>query len=108
MSATLTARDFETVDGDKTWPFYEDENGQVVTGYGHIDKAEFARLVNEYDQWIINGVLQAPYTPEHVHHGHAEIEFNDDLGVAQGFPEWGYRNVPEPTGGSIPITWIAR
>ena len=31
-----------------TYPFVEDENANVH-GYGHQDKAEFARAVNDYD-----------------------------------------------------------
>lgn len=39
---------FITRDGDKTWPFVEDDNANIH-GYGHQDKGAFADAVNDWD-----------------------------------------------------------
>lgn len=112
---TLTAMDFETrYDDTHTFPFFEDENGELVTGYGHIDKAEFARLVNAYDRLAD---ADSQYTPDDVKHGHATITFATDLAAAQGYPEWHFTFAKgsgrswkslwlRPT--ATPITWVTR
>ena len=103
----LTADDFKTVyDDDHTFPFFEDEDGETYTGYGHIDKAEFARLVNEYEQLV--GFDTPSCTVEDVKHGHATITVASALAAAQGFPEWHYTPVDEPNDKTIPWTWISR
>jgi len=49
---TLTAADFEwEVDADHKWPLLEDESGDYVFGFGHVNQAEFARLVNEFERY---------------------------------------------------------
>lgn len=37
-------------DAERTFPFFEDENGNRLWGYGHQDKSAFAELVNDYDR----------------------------------------------------------
>jgi hypothetical protein len=44
----LTAADFETPDGDRTWPFFETDEGNII-GHDHTDPATFASLVHAYD-----------------------------------------------------------
>jgi hypothetical protein len=40
---------FSFTDGDKTWPFFEDEDANII-GYGHQDRAAFVAAVLDYDR----------------------------------------------------------
>ena len=82
--AYLTEEDFSTGDGITTFPFFEDENGHGIYGYGHWAKDAFAAAVNDYDDYCANEVdleedeLADVYLPEDVKHGWAQIVNPDD------------------------------
>jgi hypothetical protein len=101
------AKDFETkLDADHTFPFYEDEWGDGFCGYGHQDKAEFARLVNEYDE-VCGGDVdpEDAYTESDVSHRYA-IPYPTDNELFT----WrnGDADVTADTPGAFPITMISR
>lgn len=64
-NAQQTAIDWSTdlttqlEEGGETYPFTEDENGNV-TGYGHQDKAAFAAAINRYDEEATGEPLADP------------------------------------------------
>ncbi|MGC5027432.1 hypothetical protein ACLQ3K_22010 [Tsukamurella sp. DT100] len=102
QTRTLTAKDFETVyDDNHTFPFFEDENGYGIYGYGHIDKAEFARLVSEYDALAQFGP-DDEITADDVNHTHAKV-----IEVADLDYEWRLEFAPE-SADTIPVTWVQR
>ena len=101
----LTAADFEMrFDDAHTFPFFEDENGNGLWGFGHQDKAEFVRLVNEYDALCNGEPLIDTYDaddPQHVFYlAYTEMGATAD--------EWRVRIVPEGTENSYPGTVIFR
>ena len=49
----LTPEDFRVkYDDTHTFEFFEDEDGNGVYGYGHVDEQAFATAVNYYDNQI--------------------------------------------------------
>jgi hypothetical protein len=102
MSINLTAKDFETVyDDNHTFSFFEDENGYGVYGYEHIDKAEFARLVGEYDALSHYGP-DDEVTADDVNHMHAKV-----IEVADQDYEWRLE-FADQSPDTIPVTWVQR
>jgi hypothetical protein len=102
----LTADDFEMRhDADHTYPFFEDENGNGIWGFGHQDKAEFARLANEYDE-LATGMPtpEDAYTADDVSHTFYVAYLPD--GARDD--EWLLRQVAEGTPDSYPGTVISR
>jgi hypothetical protein len=74
----VTAKDFEVRwDAEHTFAFFEDEQADWLMGFGHIDKAEFAAQVNEYDR-ICNGEpIDPPYDESAVSHVYARAFIPD-------------------------------
>lgn len=95
--------DFETrLDAEHTYPFVEDEDAYGVYGYGHHDKQEFARLVNEYDIACGWSEEVSPYTAADVQHLHAA--------PSRTLPDerFTWRDVTPQTPGAFPLTLILR
>lgn len=96
----LTPDDFiTTVHDDRTFPFFEDENGNGVYGYGHTDKAEFATAVNKYDRYV--GGVVSNYFAGDVLHGYITPS-PDNPGLFRVV-----RELPVPAD-ATPITWVPR
>jgi hypothetical protein len=92
-------------DAERTFPFFEDENGDGVYGYGHADKAEFAAKVNEYDAHCNGEPLDEGYTDANVAHTWAVAyrPTNDPDG------DWRFtRAVADSDEGAFPMTVISR
>lgn len=97
-----TEVDFEMVWDDHTkFPFFEDEDGGGVYGFGHQDKDAFARAANEYD--IACGHDVPPldqYTERDVIHAWAVVtEPRGDLQIA-------WNGVESTSLGAFPLTRI--
>lgn len=93
----LTAKEFETVyDQDRTFALVEDEDASGVYGYGHRDKAEFAALVNDYDQYC-GGDGSSCYTESDVAHSFA-FPVSDER----------FRFCGPDRPGAVPITRVTR
>lgn len=90
-------------DNGVTYPFVEDENANI-TGLGHQDCAEFARLVNHYDE-ACNG---EPFDPEDQwsadYIGHRWAVLSDDH--ERLFTKVGGESVGPETPGAIAITTL--
>lgn len=105
---TVTAKDFDVRwDAEHTFPFFEDENADGVYGYGHTDKAEFARLVSEYDAVCDAGHDPADnYIADDVMHTYA-VAYQPE-----GWPdgEWMFtrKGVTADTAQAFPMTWVSR
>lgn len=98
-TVTVTERDFETdYDGERTFPFFEDENCYAIFGYGHTDRAEFAAAVNDYDVYC--GNQSEGYSERDVVHTYF------DAAPHEG--GWKLVAVAEPTSRSIAATVLAR
>lgn len=70
-----TAEDFQTVwTGGKVYPFFEDEDVTGVYGYGHQNKEEFARAVNEYYDDLCGGLeAESRLSAGDVEHTYAQV-----------------------------------
>lgn len=103
-----TATDFDVqFDAEHRYPFYEDEYGSGIYGFGHMDKAEFARQVNEYDQLCTGEVFDdLGYNAEDVIHCWAVI--TSDRGDADGQYRFSWNGVDSRTLGSWPLTRVDR
>lgn len=91
--------DFQTNDGERTYPFREDTASTGVYGYGHTAKWAFADAANHYFE--IPGI---GYTAFDVKHGHAAITTPPN-GLDFGAP-WHLSIVAAPASNTIPITWV--
>lgn len=105
---TVDPKDFDVRwDNDITYPFFEDEDGSYLFGYGHQDKAEFARLVAQYD--ISNGVdpEDADYTENDVSHLYA-VAYHP-VGRPED-EEWRFTwdEVDKDSEGAFPLTVLSR
>lgn len=102
----LTPEDFiVTYDENHTFHFFEDENGNGVYGYGHLDKQAFATAVNYYDKLAIGddySSFMEPYSEDDVIHAHARA---DDLNV---YGEWALRFCKSSDEHATPVTWVSR
>ena len=96
MSEVTFEHEFVMHEAGRVFPFVEDEDCNI-TGYGHQDKAEFARLVNEYDAVCGN---EMPGGEEY-----DDSDVAHDWVVLNGDGEsLRYRDVSESTPGAFPVT----
>lgn len=109
---TVTEDDFETqYDDDHKFPFFEDENGNWVIGYGHTDRAEFAAGVNEYDALANAGTMFSelrPYTSDDVVHAYAIATKPGDSPADPEYWSLNWHEVTDKTRGSFPVTLVQR
>ncbi len=99
----LTAADFVSGLTYNCVNLIEDENGDWVYAYGHIDREKFAAAVNEFDRDMAGPLdWDQQYTAEDVQHLHA-VTVNPP-------PEWymTWANVDGDTPGAFPITVVSR
>jgi hypothetical protein len=105
----VTAEDFEVRwDADRTFPFFEDDYGSGVYGYGHQDRAAFAAAVNAFDVYAGSVSLdEANYEAGDVHHVWAIAydpfpDAHDD--------DWRFRTggITADTPRAFPMTWVSR
>lgn len=108
MSATVNESDWTMLwDNGVTYPFVEDENANI-TGLGHQDKAEFARLINHYDE-VCNGESfpeDDQWTADHIAHQYAVIAEDGERLLTKIHGD----RVERDTHGAVAITtlWGAR
>lgn len=95
----LQPKDFQTVyDSERTYPFFEDENGGYVYAYGHVDEESLAFQVATY--FRETGDSDYGVCPDDVTHAYA-------LGFAdKGSDEWRFELVPETQAGRFPISVV--
>ncbi|AAN01704.1 hypothetical protein PBI_CJW1_89 [Mycobacterium phage Cjw1] len=100
-----TASEFETRwDADNTFPFFEDEYGYGLFGYGHQDKAEFVAMANRYNELCGVGIDEVPCTSDDVVHCWAVVTDprNEDDGI-----RFSWLGIDADTYGAWPLTWIS-
>jgi hypothetical protein len=102
-----TTADFDVqFDADHKFPFYEDENGCGIYGFGHMDKAEFAAQVNQYDTLCTGEAFdERGYVPEDVIHCWAVITAPKD---EDGSYQFSWRGIDSRTLGAWPLTRVDR
>lgn len=102
----LTPEDFVvTYDENRTFQFFEDEDGNGVYGYGHHDKQTFATAVNYYDKLGLGDdywSFMKPYAEDNVNHGYARA---DDVNV---YGDWALRFCKAEDEYASPVTWVSR
>lgn len=104
---TVTADDFEVQwDAEHTFPFFEDENGDGVYGYGHHDKEGFARQLNEFDELCTGGPSEDEYTADQVAHDWAVAYIKPGDPDDYWMTTW--HDVTEETPGAFPMTRVMR
>lgn len=103
----LTAADFDAGAGYtfRGVPIIENEGGDVMYAYGHVDPVTFAGAVDDYDTEVagcVMGVDSEPTDPEDVDHLYAV--------TVTGPPEWwmSWNDVTAETPGAFPITVVTR
>lgn len=95
-------------DAAHKFPFFEDENADGIYGYGHHDPAEFARLVNLYDEVSNGEPMEWQYKPADVVHTYA-LAFAP-IGKTADEDEWRFtwRGVTHATPGAFAMTVVPR
>lgn len=103
----VTAKDFETrYDATHTFPFFEDEGGDYICGYGHQDKAFFTRAANEYDTLCNGEPIDPPLEVESIAHLYA-VMFQP-AGADEDYQQFVWDGVTAETPGAFPLTLLSR
>lgn len=97
----LTPEDFRVkYDKEHTFEFFEDEDGNGVYAYGHVDAQAFATAVNYYDR-LCFGEIEGYYGTCDVRHSYA-VAIEDEYG------EWALRFCKADDEFATPVTWVSR
>jgi len=101
-----TAADFEMkYDAEHTFPFFEDENANWIVGHGHQDRAEFAKLVNDFDTLATGEAW--PYTEGDVQWIYGFVSGSDDDFFVHLRHE-DFSAIESTEAGAFPVTVISR
>lgn len=105
IATSLTATNFQTAYGDRTFPFMEDGDGSRYYGYGHQDRATFAAALDEYFRLVDPPEVHDPVGPGGARHVYAVVTDAEGRGFEWRNEDVGYVSAQTP--GSFPLTLVS-